>query len=83
VTTSVREIVRSEITAPETDGLIYEVAATGFLRHMVRSIVGTLVDVGCGRLGVEDMIRILASRDRACASATAPPHGLTLWRVDY
>lgn len=63
--------------------LIYEVSGTGFLRHMVRNIVGTLVDVGRGRRPVDDVRRILESRDRAHASATAPPHGLTLTRVDY
>ena len=56
---------------------------SGFLRHMVRNIVGTLVDIGRGRRPVDDMQRILESRDRAQASATAPPHGLTLWSVEY
>ena len=55
----------------------------GFLRHMVRNVVGTLVDVGRGRKNPDDMRRILESRNRALASATAPPHGLTLWRVGY
>jgi tRNA pseudouridine38-40 synthase len=50
---------------------------------MVRNIVGTLVDIGSGRRSIDDMQSILASRDRAQASATAPPHGLTLLRVDY
>jgi tRNA pseudouridine38-40 synthase len=62
---------------------VYEVTGSGFLRHMVRNIVGTLVDIGRGRRPVADMARVLASRDRAIASATAPPHGLTLWCVDY
>jgi len=63
--------------------LRYEVAATGFLRHMVRAIVGSLVDVGRGRWPVEEMDAIMASRDRARAGQTAPPQGLMLWRVDY
>jgi tRNA pseudouridine38-40 synthase len=50
---------------------------------MVRNIVGTLVDIGRGRQPVEDMSRVLLSRDRTQASATAPPQGLTLVRVDY
>ena len=50
---------------------------------MVRNIVGTLVDIGRGRRPVEEMGAILASRDRAQASATAPAHGLTLWSVEY
>lgn len=63
--------------------LMYEVTGSGFLRHMVRNIVGTLVDVGRGRRHAEDMASLLASRNRSHASATAPPHGLTLWRVEY
>jgi len=61
----------------------YEVTGTGFLRHMVRNIVGTLVDIGRNRRPVEDMNAVLASRNRAEASATAPARGLVLWRVDY
>jgi tRNA pseudouridine38-40 synthase len=61
----------------------YEVTGSGFLRHMVRNIVGTLVDIGRDRRPVEDMSAILASRDRRRASATAPAHGLTLWKVTY
>ena len=61
----------------------YEVTASGFLRHMVRNIVGTLVDIGKGRRAVDEMRRILDSRDRTQASATAPAHGLTLWSVEY
>jgi tRNA pseudouridine38-40 synthase len=63
--------------------IAYEVTGSGFLRHMVRNLLGTLVDVGRGRRAADDVARILASRNRATASATAPPHGLTLWSVDY
>ena len=77
-----REIVRS-LVGERDDRIVYEVTGSGFLRHMVRNIVGTLVEIGRGRRPVEDMTRVLASRDRALASATAPPHGLTLWCVEY
>lgn len=60
-----------------------EVEADGFLRHMVRTIVGTLVDVGLGRREAGDLARVLASRDRAQAGATAPAQGLFLVRVTY
>ena len=59
------------------------IEADGFLRHMVRNIVGTLVDVGVGRWPASQMETILASRDRAQAGSTAPPTGLFLVRVDY
>ena len=63
--------------------IVYQVTGTGFLRHMVRNIVGTLVEIGRGRRTPDDMRRILESRDRSRAAATAPPHGLTLWSVEY
>jgi len=63
--------------------LRYQVAGTGFLRHMVRNIVGTLVDIGKHRWPAETMADILASRSRHRAGATAPPHGLVLVRVLY
>jgi tRNA pseudouridine38-40 synthase len=55
----------------------------GFLRHMVRNIVGTLVEIGRGRWPVEQMAAILASRDRSQAGPTAPAQGLFLVEVEY
>jgi tRNA pseudouridine38-40 synthase len=60
-----------------------EISGTGFLRHMVRNIAGTLVDIGRGHFAPEDMRRIIATRDRTEAGQTAPPQGLMLWKVDY
>jgi len=60
-----------------------EVSADGFLRFMVRNIVGTLADVGIGKISQEEFKQILLSRDRNLASATAPAHGLFLIRVAY
>lgn len=71
--------------APYSDArlLRFEITGTGFLRHMVRIIVGTLVDIGRGQMPVEEMDAILRSRDRRRAGQTAPPHGLMLWTVTY
>jgi tRNA pseudouridine38-40 synthase len=57
--------------------------ANGFLRHMVRNIVGTLVEIGRGRIPVDRMKEILESRDRKHAGQTAPANGLFLERIDY
>jgi tRNA pseudouridine38-40 synthase len=57
--------------------------ATAFLKHMVRNLVGTLVQVGLGKRPAEDVAEVLASRDRRRAGPTAPPHGLFLVEVYY
>jgi len=68
----------------ESGGLVvYEITGDGFLRHMVRAIVGTLVEVGRGWRDAADLTRLLAGATRAEAGATAPPHGLFLVSVDY
>jgi tRNA pseudouridine38-40 synthase len=67
----------------EGDEIVVYVAADGFLRHMVRNIVGTLVEVGWGMREPEEMRTILAARDRRLAGRTAPPQGLYLVRVLY
>ena len=85
--TSTRTMTRSDWTEEPLAGggrlLIYEVAGTGFLKYMVRAIVGTLVEVGDGRRSPASLGDLLDSRDRAAAGPTAPPSGLYLVRVDY
>ena len=67
-----------------TDGpmLAYEIEATAFLRHMVRNIIGTLIEVGLGQRPA-DLLPLLAARDRTQAGATAPACGLCLVEVRY
>lgn len=66
------------------DGLItIQMEADGFLRHMVRGVVGTLVEVGAGKRVPEDMLAILNKKDRYYGGMTAPPHGLFLKEVKY
>ncbi len=78
----VKTIFASEVA--REDGLLrYRVTGSGFLHHMVRNIVGTLVEVGRGSLQVEDVRRILAAKDRAAAGPTAPAQGLFLVGVEY
>ncbi len=64
-------------------GLTIDVVGDGFLRHMVRIMVGTLVAVGSGRVPANEVRAILASRSRERAGPTAPPQGLFLVAVDY
>jgi tRNA pseudouridine38-40 synthase len=66
------------------DGLLqFEITASSFCHQMVRSIVGTLVEVGTGRRTPGDLTGILAAADRHAAGQLAPPHGLCLWSVSY
>ena len=65
------------------DLLIYTIEATAFLRHMVRNIVGTIVEVGRGSRSAESIKELLEARDRTMAGITAPPHGLFLVKVNY
>lgn len=60
-----------------------DVTGSGFLRHMVRNIVGTVVDAGRGRYQPEMVARILEKRRRSEAGVTAPANGLFLWKVKY
>ena len=65
------------------DVLVFRVTGNGFLRGMVRSIVGTLLEVGRGQREVDDLRRLLEGRPRSEAGPTAPARGLTLERVGY
>ncbi|MCL2696156.1 MAG: tRNA pseudouridine(38-40) synthase TruA [Clostridiales bacterium] len=61
----------------------YDVAGSGFLYNMVRILVGTMLEIGSGKLPPEAMTRALTGGARDLAGPTAPAHGLTLWRVCY
>lgn len=76
---------RLERLSVRRTGEVVEIGARAgsFLRQMVRSLVGTLLDVGEGRLEAGSMPEILAARDRSAAGPVAPPHGLTLVSVHY
>ncbi|MFK7786779.1 MAG: tRNA pseudouridine(38-40) synthase TruA [Crocinitomicaceae bacterium] len=76
--------VRSAKWVLEDDhSLYFEIEADRFLRNMVRATVGTLVDVGLGKLQPNDIPAILAAKDRQAASTSVPAHGLYLWKIEY
>ncbi len=79
---AVRTLQRLDIV-PETGGIRIELEADGFLYKMVRNIVGTLLDVGAGKISPDTISNILQEKDRRAAGKTAPPHGLFLMQVHY
>ena len=68
---------------PEDNELVFTITADRFLRNMVRAIVGTLLQLGTGRISMEEMKMIIESKDRSKAGDSAPAKGLTLHRVVY
>ena len=83
-TNPVRTISRAELHGPDEDEILrIVIEADGFLRHMVRNIVGTVVDAGLGKIGVDRFREILASKDRRSAGVKAPAKGLFLVSVLY
>ena len=83
VTSTERHVYQAALEVPDPHHLVCYFEANGFLRHMVRNLVGTLVEVGKGKLTPGGFLDILASRDRRRAGMTAPAHGLYLVSVRY
>ncbi len=79
----IRVVHRAEWETAGLDMVRFEIEASSFCHQMVRSITGTLVDIGAGRRPPEAMVAILAARDRSGVPNLAPPHGLSLWSVSY
>ena len=84
--TAVRTVFLSAWERRPSEGgelLVYRVRGNGFLHHMVRNLVGTMLEVGRGMLGSEEIPRIIAARSRSAAGPTAPARGLFLHSVEY
>ena len=79
---TVRRVTSAEWRV-EGAAITFVISGEGFLRHMVRSLAGTLVEVGHGRRPLDDLARLVAAPDRADVGRTAPPHGLFLVSVLY
>lgn len=80
---SVRTIYKADVIEKENDRIYIELTGSGFLYNMVRIISGTLVDVGLGKIEVEDIPKIIESKKRENAGKTLPPQGLYLLKVEY
>ncbi len=80
---AVRTIHRAELLPAESEQFFFSFIGDGFLRNMVRNLVGTLLEVGRGKFSGKDFAAILAAKDRKMAGPTAPPQGLFLKRVLY
>ncbi len=84
--TAIRTIFSSVWEQRHTEAghlLVYRVRGSGFLHHMVRNMVGTMLDIGRGRIAAEEIPNIFAARSRAAAGPTAPARGLFLHSVEY
>jgi len=82
-TNPIRTIIRAALSMQEKNFLVFEFEANGFLRHMVRNIMGTIAKTGAGEMSVKEFHEILMSKDRQQAGAKAPPGGLYLKDVRY
>jgi tRNA pseudouridine38-40 synthase len=81
---SLVRVVRDARWVEAGDGLLrFEIEASSFCQQMVRSVVGTMVEVGLGRRKAGGMAAAIRARSRAAAGQLAPPHGLCLWEVTY
>lgn len=78
----VRTVYILEISE-DKDELVFRVVGNGFLYNMVRIIVGTLLEVGQGKINVNEINCLLEAKSRIYTGKTAPGHGLYLWKVDY
>lgn len=78
-----REIYEANFKRIDTNLYQFVIEGNAFLKHMVRSIVGTLVEVGRGKMTLEEFADAFAAADRQRAGTTAPPHGLILVHVSY
>ncbi len=80
---TIRRIFSSEWTAESSELLVYRVRGSGFLHHMVRNLVGTMLEIGRGQFAADAMAEIVAAQSREAAGPTAPACGLFLHSVEY
>lgn len=83
VKTNICTVTKAEWEKVDEENYYFEITADRFLRNMVRATVGTLIEVGVGKITPESIVEILEAKDRGAASLSVPAHGLFLWEVCY
>jgi tRNA pseudouridine38-40 synthase len=83
VTEAKWEYVANPFVDGDNVALVFTITADRFLRNMVRAVVGTLVDVGRGKLSLEDFQAVIDQQDRCSAGTSMPAHALYLWKIEY
>jgi tRNA pseudouridine38-40 synthase len=83
VKTNICTVTKAQWVQQNEDQWYFEITADRFLRNMVRATVGTLLDVGLGKIEPKDITKILEAKDRGEASTSVPAHGLFLWKIIY
>jgi tRNA pseudouridine38-40 synthase len=81
--TTICKVTRAEWQVLDNDSIVFHISADRFLRNMVRAIVGTLIDIGNGKLTSEDLKKIIESKNRSMAGTSVPGNGLYLCEVKY
>ncbi|MDE6341536.1 MAG: tRNA pseudouridine(38-40) synthase TruA [Muribaculaceae bacterium] len=81
--TNICHVSRAEWTREGDSGAVFTISADRFLRNMVRAVVGTLVEVGRGKMTVEEFREVISRRDRCAAGQSMPGEALFLWSVEY
>lgn len=81
--TTICKVTRSEWQIIDDNTIVFHISADRFLRNMVRAIVGTLIDVGNGKLTSEDLKKIIESKNRSMAGTSVPGNGLYLCEIKY
>jgi tRNA pseudouridine38-40 synthase len=80
---SIRTLYEANFTHLAPDSYQFQFSGDGFLRHMVRNLVGTMIEVGQLRCSSDEFARILKTKNRSAAGMTAPAHGLVLEKITY
>lgn len=83
VVTTVRTVTRFDLFEEKNGIIRFEIEGTGFLKQMVRAVIGTVMEVGEGKREAQEIPYILKARDRRLAGRTAPAHGLCLESIEY